>query len=339
MNCRFIGLSLAIPLFLASSMSLADRLELVDGTVIDHCFVKHEGVRLLVWNSMDQVGGPPASTILKSQVKEFKLIRDDSWDVKPSRPDLSVTFIEMTPKLAGLHGRVQYASPWIMKPGGCPEIEDTGDRGYLNPESTVHNVKFNYQAAEEVTLSAHVKNVGFLKSQAFDYVWLIDGVEVKKGKFTKPLQEMQETTFEYKYRWQTGKHTATFKIVTKQPEIATINNELEDPLWGFSYVFIVSNGRVNAWHQTRTAYGTFSFEDYYRWHVEIMNVLFKASVFPSSPNGIEARVRLDKIVYTDDINKAKAQRDNGHLIMDQGAWIWEDSPEETKNGQVEPDQS
>lgn len=325
-------LATCITAVLLGALTLADRLELVDGTVIEPCFVRHEGVRLLVWDSMDQVGGPASKTFLKSQVKDFKLKRDESWDAKPARPDLSVTFIEMTPKLAGLHGRVQYAAPWIMKPGGCPEIEDTGDRGYLYPESTVRNVKFQYQPGEEVTLTAHVKNLGFVKSQSFDYVWLIDGVEVKKGTFSKPLLEMQEATFVYKYKWLSGKHTATFKIITKQPEIATINNELEDPLWGFSYVFIVSKGRVNMWHQFRSAYGTFSFEDYYRWHIEIMNTLFKASVFPSAPNGIEARVRLDRIVYADDVQKAKAERDNGHLIMDQGAWIWEDSPEEIKTG-------
>jgi hypothetical protein len=316
---------------LLSAVSRADTLELKDGTVLNNCYLRDEGIRLLVWRDMSEVGGP-ALVYPRSQVKTFKIDRDDSWDVKPSKPDLTVTYIELTPKLAGLHGRVDYdqlGRP-TLRPGG--PIKDIGDRKYLYPEEMVGDLKLKYKEGEEVTLTAHVKNVGFATAKPFEATFLIDGKEVKKVK-GKALKEMEEISFPLKWKWQSGKHTAGFRIDTKQPEIATINNEISDPLWGFSYFYVVSKGRVKAWHETRTASGTFCFEDYYRWHVDIMNTLFEASKYPSAPNGVEARVRLDRILYADDVDASvKTLTEADGIGYHQGGWIWTDSEEEKKTG-------
>ncbi len=131
--------------------------------------------------------------------------------------------------------------------------------------------------------------------------------------------------------WREGFHEATLRIVTDQKEIATINNEATDPLWAFTYFYIVSNGRVKAWHEKRTAYGTFSFEDFYRWHLDIMNLLFAHSVWPAAPKGIIARVRLDKIYYTDDVDQAIKDRTRPDgIAYDQGGWIWIDDQDRNK---------
>ena len=37
---------------LAGGRGRADSLELIDGTVLEHCFVRDEGVRYLVWEKM-----------------------------------------------------------------------------------------------------------------------------------------------------------------------------------------------------------------------------------------------------------------------------------------------
>jgi hypothetical protein len=50
-------------------------------------------------------------------------IRDESWDAQPQLQDLSVTFIEMNPKLAGLHGRIKYTKFNTPCPGGAPAID------------------------------------------------------------------------------------------------------------------------------------------------------------------------------------------------------------------------
>ena len=313
----------------------ADTLELMDGTVLQGCFIRDEGVRLLVWENMQQVGGP-AKAYPRSMVKQFRVERDDTWDARPNLPDLTVTFIELNPKLAGLHGRVHYDQWGRPKIAGASVLPDLGEESYLKPEEIVKGLKLKYQPGEPVTLTAHVKNVGFTTAQPFDYVWLIDGKEVSRGRYQQRLREMEEATFTLKWNWQEGFHHVTFRIITNQKEIATINNEVTDPLWGWGFFYIVSNKRVQMWHTFRSAAGTFCFEDYYRWHIDIMNLLFAHSIFPAAPEGIKARVRLDRIIYTDDVDKAvQGLVAEDGIAYHQGGWIWHDSREE-KAGKWEP---
>jgi hypothetical protein len=313
-----------------TKIAFADRLELKDGTVVENCFVRDEGTRVLVWESMADVGTSNWKIYPRSQVKGYKIERDESWDAHPNLPDLSVTFIEMNPKLAGLHGRVNYDKFGRPSPGGG-SLSDLGELAFMEPEKVVEGLKFKYEPGEEITLSAHVKNLGFKTAEPFEYLWMIDDREIGRGRCDKSLKEMEEITFNLRWRWQEGLHHVTFKIITDQPEIATINNELTDPLWGWGFTFVVHKERVNAWHQNRTAYGTFSFEDFYRWHVEIMNRLFAASIFPSAPEGIRARVRLDRIVYADDVQKAvKDLTAPDGIRYDQGLWIWFDDQDRNR---------
>ncbi|MBC7328574.1 fibronectin type III domain-containing protein [bacterium] len=327
--------SLIVSLFL--TFSLADEIVFKDGTVMKNCFLRDEGIEILVWNSLDEVGGP-GKTYPRSAIKSFQIIRDEKWDYKPPLTDLTITFIELNPKLAGLHGRVNYdiyGRP-IIGGGKLPKLPP--DEGALHPEKIVKNLKLKYKEGEEITLSAHIKNVGFAPSQPFRYHWLIDGVLVKEGEYKGILNEMEEATVSLKWKWRKGFHYVTFRILTNQKEIATINNCLTVPLWGWGLVFIVNKKRVEAWHQVRNAYGTFSFEDYYRWHIDIMNKLFQKSVFPSAPNGIIARVRLDRIIYTDDVEKAHRELVSPDgLAYHQGCWVWSDSEEEKKGNWQPPD--
>ena len=319
---RTLAMSLASSILLAAGLAPADTLELADGTVLKDCYVRDDAIRYLVWEKMAHVGRPPR-IIPRSQVKQWKLQRDAAWDAHPDLPDLSVTFIELTPKLAGLHGCVQYdkfGRPSLRGPKG---LVDLGERTVMEPEKAVAKLKLKHEPGEEITLTAHVKNVGFAAAKPFRFVWRIDKKDVQNGRCQESLKEMAEATFVLKWKWQEGFHHATFRIVTDQPEIATINNEVTDPLWGWGFEFVVTHGRIKAWHEGRTACGTFCFEDYYRWHVEMMNTLFEASKYPSAPDGIRARVRLDRVTYTDDINKTVATSNDANGIYPyQGRWTW-----------------
>lgn len=306
----------------------ADLVDLKDGSRIENCFVRDEGTRLLIWDRMEQVGGP-AREIPRSAVKEVKLLRDDSWDARPNLPDLSVTHIELTPRLPGLHGVVQYDKFGRPRIAGAKALNDIGDRACTHPEEAVKGVQYSYRSGQEVTLTAHVKNVGFKDAPAFEYEWLMDGKRLSGGRHRSAVKEMAEVAFAQKWVWQEGRHTVTFRVTPSSAEIAALNDEATDPLWGFAFFYVVSKGRVNAWHQFRSAAGTFCFEDYYRWHLDIMNRLFAASIYPSAPEGIKARVRLDRIIYADDVDKAVASlREADGLAYHQGGWIWTDSPEE-----------
>ncbi len=326
----------ALPLrVLAAWMGLAglaeaDRLVLSDGAVLEGCYARDEGTRFAVWRRLEDVGSDP-EYLPRSRVKEHKIERDEAWDAAPSLPDLTVTFIEMSPKLPGLHGRVEYDSLGRPILKGGKAFADLGERAAMEPEKVVAKVKLAYRPGEEISLAAHVKNVGFATARPFRYAWLLDGKEAASGRFERALGEMEEATFVHKTKWQAGLHHVTFRVRTDERQIATINDEATDPLWGWGLVYIVHPRRVEAWHRHRTAYGTFSFEDFYRWHVEIMNRLFEASVYPSTPEGIRARVRLDRIVYAEDPEKAASEAEESDgLRRDQGRWVWLDDDDRKK---------
>jgi len=315
--------------------AFADRLVLVDGTVIENCYLRDEGVRVRVWKRLEDVGTDRWVDYPRAQVKEFKIERGDEWDIRPDLPDLSVIFIEMNPKLAGLHGRVhydQYGRPKIV--GGA--LSDLGERAYETPEAVVRNLKLSYTPGETITLTAHVKNVGFRQAEPFEYVWKINGKEVQRGRHREQLKMHEIARFEYKWQWQDGFNTVTFQIITNQREIATVNNKATDPLWGWGLTYYVHPERVKAWHNYRNNYGTFAWEDFYRWHIEIMNLLFEHSIYPSAPEGIKARVRLDRIVYLDDMEKVNEHRfaSPDGIAYDQGVWIWFD--DQDRNRKWEP---
>ena len=355
-----LSLATAIAVVLGiAGIAFGDTLELKDGAVIKNCYVKDEGIRLLVWKNVDAAGTSDFTVIprtslarrLSEDAPTFNnkgekimtrqnpaIFRDEAWDAHPDKQDLSVIFIEMNPKLAGLHGKLFYSPDdfFTMKPdyksftGGV----DIGEDNFLEPEKVVQNLKLKYEPGEEITLTANVRNFGFKPSEPFYYMWFIDGKRVAEGKCEEKLPVMGRTSFDYKYKWQDGQHTVTFKIDPGRPEIATINNELTDALWGLGFIYIVSDGRCKAWHEFRSAYGTFSFEDFYRWHVDIMNLLFQASRYPSCPDGIRARVRLDRIIYDDNPNdnKDKLRFSDDGIAYDQGAWTWDNRADEQETG-------
>lgn len=307
------------------SAAYADIVVTANGKAATNCIVCDRGVNFWLWKSIDDVSSQPM-VIPASKIKEFKIEREDpAWDAHPNKPDLSVTHVSRYPRLPSLHGNIDYA------PDGSPTIghrakalKNIGNEKNTHPEKVVEGIQFNYTPGQTITLTAHVRNVGFAPASPFKYTWTLNGDVVKEGTYNKSLDEMEEATFAYSFPWQEFPEL-DFSVQNDDEEIVVWNNTLKDYLWGFTYIYIVSEGRVDAWHTVRNAVGSFSFEDFYRWHIDIMNDLMKASVYPSTPSGMTARVRLDDIIITDDVKAANAKRhrENG-LSYDQGGWVWED---------------
>ncbi len=178
-------------IFLLVGLLQGDELVLKDGTSIKDCFVRDEGVRILVWRGLEEVGGP-AIEYPRSHVQSYRIDRPEEWDHHPSLPDLTITYIEMNPKLAGLHGRVnydKYGRP-TLGGGSLPKLPE--NELVMHPERVVSKLKLKYKKGEEITLTAHVKNIGFVPAEPFEYEWLIDGRKVKEGKYEGHLGEMEE---------------------------------------------------------------------------------------------------------------------------------------------------
>ncbi|GIX06344.1 MAG: hypothetical protein KatS3mg115_0747 [Candidatus Poribacteria bacterium] len=329
-----IGLWTAI--LLIASAAHADRVELQDGTVWEGVYLRDDGLRYLVWERLEQVGHAPDHILPRSRVRSVEIQRGEDWDAHPPLPDLTVTFIELNPKLSGLHGRVHYDRFGRPRIGGAPAlVELPEERAFLEPERIVQDLKLQYDPGERITLTAHVKNVGFAPAGPFRYAWELDGQTLSEGTFPGTLEEMEETTFTLQWEWKAGEHWIAFRVESDEPEIATLNNVAKDPLWGWGLVYVTHPKRLELWHQNRTAYGTFSFEDFYRWHLEIMNALFEASRYPSTPEGVRARVRLDRIVVTEAVEPLLSGgfAEDG-IRYDQGRWLWIDDGD--RKGQWQP---
>lgn len=326
--------SLLAGLMLLPALALADRVEFADGRVLTGVYVRDEGIRIGIWRSLEAVARPP-EFFPRSAIRSYTIERGPEWDARPRLPDLSVTFIELNPKLAGLHGVVDYDrfSRPSLRPG--PLIRDVGpERKYLAPDEMASRLKLAYEPGETVSMTAHVRNLGFAPAPPFSYEWLVDGQPLASGRHTRPLPPGEIVTFEQKWRWRDGRHTVTFRVRPAGPEISAQNDEATDPLWGMGLIFIANKSRIEAWRQARTAFGTFSFEDYYRWHIDLMNLLIAEARFPATPEGGLARVRLDRIVYADDVPDPAAVRDQVSLRdgvrYDQGAWIWIDDDDRNR---------
>ncbi len=321
---RGIALLGCLTFCLVATEAIADTLELADGARIEGCYVRDEGSRLRVWRSLDEVGGPD-EVYPRAMVKGFTVDRGPEWDAHPALPDLSVTFIEITPKLAGLHGNVDYDetnAPTLRM--DIPAMRDIGqERAYAHPEEIARALKLRYTPGEIVTFTAHVRNVGFAPAPPFGFECLFDDKVIAQGRCNAPLAEMEEMAFDATWPWEDGEHTVTVRVIPAGEEIASTNDSATDALWAMPFVFVVQPSLVDAWHQNRTAYGTFSFEDFYRWHVDIMNTLFAESRYPSSPDGIRARVRLDRIAYvTDRTDPAYERPAADGVLYNQGMWDW-----------------
>ncbi|MCB9881915.1 MAG: hypothetical protein H6834_09005 [Planctomycetes bacterium] len=324
----------------------ADELVLRNGTRITNCLLRDEGLRVRVWRTVADF--PERDEVYeRAEVRELRYDRDQAaFDDKErfaGMQDLSVTHIELTPKLPGLHGVYTYDATGAMRvvprtelghlPGHVDPVKaqaalkDLGEEAFTHPKDVVAGTKLTYDVGQPITLIAHVRNVGFGRAQPFDWVWEIDDHEVARGHCDETLEEQAITRFEYRTLWQEGQHHATFRLNPSVPEIASFNDRRREALTAFAYFYAVSKRRIDYAHRHRNTLGSFSFEDYYQWHLELMNDLLAASVHPDMPDGCRARVRLDRILYVDEttpeVLDAQLVGDDG-LGRHQGGWIWQD---------------
>jgi len=340
--------------FISHSELVGDEITFTDGTKIEGCLVRDEGRVMRVWLSREDF--PERSRIFpRDEVERFRIRRGSEWDEHEKIQDLSVTHIELSPPLAGLHGCYHYdetGAPALCARLNCAvEGRIDADKALeaipalkhanrISPEKVVEGIKLSYEKGERLKLTAHVKNTGFAVSKPFEYRWELNGVEIKKGMCGKRLGEMEVIKLTQKIEWPGGDPKVRFRINPGTKEIAAFNDERNETLTGFAFDYTVTHRRVNYTHEHRNTLGSFSWEDYYQWHLDIMNRLFAESVYPSAPEGITARVRLNRIFYLDEVEDEAiddAVMCVDGLIRNQGAWHFRDNPADKEGNWWRPD--
>ena len=221
----------------------------------------------------------------------WAMLPDDNWNApKPNKPDLSVLYIERLPRYPGLAAR--YTSV---------DTPEAGSGDALPPQLLTPNEKHAPAPGETVTFIAHVKNKGPVKSNWYRYSWLLDGREVDAGS-GDALEPEQEATFELKWTWQGGDHFVAFEVDRERlnDEITRYNNSVVDRTNALSLQFFVEQSVYAFFNTVQNGRWAYGFEDWAQFQVAQMNKEFRDSIYPSCPNGIEERVRLDKVFIIPD---------------------------------------
>ncbi len=204
-------------------------------------------------------------------------------------PDLDVTFISRTPRY-----------PRLVV---CYHPRADGLVGDVRPYLTAEEqAKKRWPApGDTVTFAAHVKNHGDVAVKGYSCLWAIDG-QVVATLQGGPLQPEEEAVFKFTWRWQDGPHTVSFQADPQDvvPEISQRNNHLTDRTDALSFHFHVERTLYEYFRTVKNSWGTYSWEDWAQSQVALMNDLFRAAIYPTTPNGVLERVRLDMITIHPD---------------------------------------
>ncbi|MBN1422416.1 MAG: hypothetical protein JXP34_26810 [Planctomycetes bacterium] len=220
-----------------------------------------------------------------------------SEDPRPIR-DLNVTFIERTPRY----------TRYLDRGTGQYEVKSFRGEAVGLPKALIGIGGKNWpDEGETVTFRAHVRNTGDRVFEgAFTYVWLVDEREVARGRFEGRLGPYESgRTFEHPWRWDADHRdhrdrTIAFWVDPEDEveEFSKANNFLEKYVEGRTIGFWVEEPAYRFIASVRNALGTYSFEDYLKWHFDVWNETYlDKSRFehPAARDGCLERVSLDRI--------------------------------------------
>lgn len=190
-------------------------------------------------------------------------------------PDLAVTLIERSPEY--------------------PRLESA-------PSATAKRWPAD---GEEVTYTAHIKNIGDTVADTFDAQWLQNDVTPEIVSSQARLEPGQQTTMQIKvpfknYHVDHRITTIGFKLFTKGVDANRANNRLEIAQNGLAAEIVVPKAIYDEVAGTANPNGSKCFEDWAQYQIAALNeTYFNYSRYSICPNGILERVRLQKITIAD----------------------------------------
>ena len=267
----------------------ADRLTLQSGEMRIGKVLEW-GTLVYIW---DKVTGERYA-YKRSEVRRIELVRSEEVKTKPALPDLTVAYIERTPRDQGWHTIVSYHEEG--KKGLGVLMIDPADY-QLHPEP-----------GQEVTFTVHVLNAGLAASKPCTYEVRMDDEVIDAGE-VKAIKPGQERVIRVTWSWQEGQHYIKVLLDTEDvtTEIAKWNNTFIDPVRALTFFFVIGSNTYRGFSNNLNLVDTFSFEDWAQYHVHGMNWLFMTSIWPTAPDGILERVRIDKIVVYDGYSVPKPE--------------------------------
>jgi hypothetical protein len=207
----------------------------------------------------------------------------DSEAASLNEPDLDVTYIERTPR---------YYRYEIVYQNDVPKLAPGTENNQRWPN-----------VGEEVTYIAHVQNKGLPATSDFSYNWKVNDLVVESST-SAGLESKQEATFSYKTVWTNTPQNVTFTTDVDNliAENSEDNNRLTIGSHDLTFAIFVEKGLYDIFSNNPNMIGTYSFEDWIQNHFAKMHERFGQAKYPTSPNGIADKIRIDRIVVADELD-------------------------------------
>ncbi len=185
---------------------------------------------------------------------------------------------------------------------------------------------------ERVTFTAHIRNNGGATLSNFAYRWYLDDVPVTANPqtYTGTVLSNAEVLVSMDWNWPANLNDHRVKIVVDPNNAVNDpyrqNNTYTDHTNALSFSIWVEQGLFDRFNQQQNGFGTYSFDDWFRWQFEMMKTNFARSIYPNfAPNGILERIRVEEInVVPFDPNNLNNWRNvmnaDPHLYLNDGRW-------------------
>ena len=203
--------------------------------------------------------------------------------------DLSVTYIERTPEYKRYDNRGAYV-----------RLEGTAEMGVLQNPGEATTKKWPSDG-EEVTYTAHVKNIGTGPASAFSYEWSNNLAPAGSGTSATVLAPGQETqiTFKTKFKNDPKDHRTmpiSIRIRPSGEDAVAANDFLEIQANALNYGIYVDQAFYDEFSKSVNASGSRSFEDWVQLQFRVMNDVFlKHSRYSFAEDGSKERIRVGRI--------------------------------------------
>ncbi len=237
------------------------------------------GGQILVFDSTGAVVGYPLR-----DVRSFDLRRAERHSRRPDSADLTVAFVERTPRDTSWQGHITIKN-------GLPVLSGI-DSSAAGPA---------VKPGDEVSFRVHVLNAGAAESRPTGCRVSIDGSPIGSPTTLPAIASGASHVVEAKWKWQADQHELRVDIdVAEGAEALRWNNTFTQPTRALAVTMVVAKDRYEAFRETPNLVDSFCFEDYAQYLVRNMNAIFADSVHPSAPEGVWERVFCDRILVVDD---------------------------------------
>lgn len=156
---------------------------------------------------------------------------------------------------------------------------------------------------ETVTFEGQVANRGGTAAGRFVARWSVDGQVVAEVARTD-LAPDAETVLRLPWRWLSGRHDVRLELDPGGAiaEVSETNNDLTVPSNGITFGMWVERSVYDFFnaHVHEAGWGGNGFDDWVQRNIAIWNTMMAEAQWPSSPDGIVDRVRVDKIAVVPD---------------------------------------